>query len=264
MTPGAFWVGRRVFLTGHTGFKGSWLALWLHALGSRVSGYSLAPDTETSLYTQARVGELMASTDNPLIFADEDGTTDVISGGNFHGEPLALALDFAAIATAELASIAERRVELLVNPTMSTGLPPFLAPHSGLDSGFMMVHVTASALVSENKVLAHPASVDSIPTSAGKEDHVSMGSISARKFAKVVEHTRTVLAIEALIASQGIDLRAPRRGGHGVRAAHAAIREVVPSLTEDREPSPDIEAVMKLFESDVLLERVARSTTSLD
>lgn len=208
--------------------------------------------------------ELMASTDNPLIFADEDGTADVISGGNFHGEPLALALDFAAIATAELASIAERRIELLVNPTMSTGLPPFLAPHSGLDSGFMMVHVTASALVSENKVLAHPASVDSIPTSAGKEDHVSMGSISARKFAKVVEHTRTVLAIEALIASQGLDLRAPLRGGLGVRAAHAAIREVVPSLTEDREPSPDIEAVLKLFSSDTLLGRVAQATTSLN
>src|SRR6185295_4052370 len=117
--------------------------------------------------------EIVAATDNPLIFVGDDGEADILSGGNFHGQPLALALDFAAIAVSELASISERRLEQLVNPAMSSGLPPFLAPRTGLDSGFMMAQVTASALVSENKVLCHPSSVDSIPSSAGKEDHVS-------------------------------------------------------------------------------------------
>jgi len=177
---------------------------------------------------------MLAATDNPLIFLDDAGNAEVISGGNFHGQPLAIALDLAAIATSELASISERRLEQLVNPAMSSGLPPFLAPRTGLDSGFMMAQVTASALVSENKILSHPASVDSIPSSAGKEDHVSMGSISARKFTEVVRHVRDVLAIEAMVSAQGLDLRLPLTPGSGVRAAHAAVRAQVPTLSEDR------------------------------
>ncbi len=188
--------------------------------------------------------EIVAATDNPLVFADEG---DVISGGNFHGQPLAIALDTAAIAIAELANVAERRIEQLVNPGLSSGLPPFLAPRSGLDSGFMMAQVTAAALVSENKVLAHPSSVDSIPSSAGKEDHVSMGSISARKCAQVAEHVRHVLAIEALCAAQGLDLRAPLRPGVGVRAAHRRLREAVSTLEEDRPLHMDIEAASALI-----------------
>ncbi len=195
--------------------------------------------------------ELVAATDNPLVFPDEG---DIVSGGNFHGQPLAIALDTAAIAVAELANVAERRIEQLVNPAMSSGLPPFLAPRSGLDSGFMMAQVTAAALVSENKVLCHPASVDSIPSSAGKEDHVSMGSISARKLAQVVEHVRFVLAIEALAAAQGLDLRAPLAPGRGVRAAHARLRETIPTLLEDRPLHVDIEAASALVAERALLE----------
>jgi histidine ammonia-lyase len=188
--------------------------------------------------------EIVAATDNPLIFAE---TSEIISGGNFHGQPLAIALDTAAIAIAEIANAAERRVEQLVNPAMNSGLPPFLAPRSGLDSGFMMAQVTAAALVSENKVLCHPSSVDSIPSSAGKEDHVSMGSISARKALQVAEHVRRVLAIEALVAAQGIDLRAPHAPGRGVRAAHETLREHVTTLTEDRPLHVDIDAVTELL-----------------
>ncbi|MEZ4336009.1 MAG: histidine ammonia-lyase [Sandaracinaceae bacterium] len=184
--------------------------------------------------------EIVAATDNPLIFAD---TNEIISGGNFHGQPLAIALDTAAIAIAELANASERRIEQLVNPAMSSGLPPFLAPHTGLDSGFMMAQVTAAALVSENKVLCHPSSVDSIPSSAGKEDHVSMGSISARKARQVATHVRRVLAIEALVAAQGLDLRAPLSPAAGVGAAQRALRSLVPTLTEDRPLYRDIEVV---------------------
>lgn len=192
--------------------------------------------------------EILAATDNPLIFADGD-PVEVISGGNFHGQPLAIALDAATIATAELANIAERRIEQLVNPAMSSGLPPFLAAQTGLDSGFMMAQVTAAALVSENKVLAHPSSVDSIPSSAGKEDHVSMGSISSRKLASVVRHVRQVLAIEALVAAQGLDLRAPLKPGTGVREAHAQLRERVSTLAGDRVLHLDMEQVEAMLES---------------
>ena len=196
--------------------------------------------------------ETEAATDNPLIFLDGD-EAEVISGGNFHGQPLALALDAATMAVAELASVSERRVEQLVNPAMSSGLPPFLAPRSGLDSGYMMAQVTAAALVSENKVLSHPACVDSIPSSAGKEDHVSMGSISARKFAQVVDHVRKVLAIEALVAAQGLDFRAPLEPGRGVAVAHAHLRKSVPTLVADRTLHPDIEAVeAMLFDGSLL------------
>jgi len=192
--------------------------------------------------------EIVAATDNPLIFVDDAGEADVISGGNFHGQPLAVALDAATIAVAELANVSERRIEQLVNPAMSSGLPPFLAPRTGLDSGFMMAQVTAAALVSENKVLCHPSSVDSIPSSAGKEDHVSMGSISARKLAKVVEHVRWVLAIEAMVAAQGLDLRKPLSPAKGVAAALGAIRDRVPTLTEDRPLHVDMTACSALLE----------------
>ncbi|MFW5921488.1 MAG: histidine ammonia-lyase, partial [Polyangiales bacterium] len=185
--------------------------------------------------------EIVAATDNPLVFANDDGTGDFISGGNFHGQPVAVALDAATVAVAELANVAERRIEQLVNPAMSSGLPPFLAPHTGLDSGFMMAQVTAAALVSENKGLCHPASADSIPSSAGKEDHVSMGSIASRNLADVVRNVRTVLGIEAMVAAQGLDLRAPLKPGVGVLAAHGAVREVIATLEGDRPLHVDIE-----------------------
>jgi histidine ammonia-lyase len=197
--------------------------------------------------------ELVAATDNPLVFVDEEGHGEFISGGNFHGQPLAIALDAATIAIAELANCAERRIEQLVNPAMSSGLPPFLAPRSGLDSGFMIAQVTAAALVSENKVLCHPSSVDSIPSSAGKEDHVSMGTISARKCAQVVRHVRTVLAIEAMVAAQGLDYRLPLVPGRGVRAAYDALRVHVPTLTEDRVLYPDIQRCEQLIDDGVLV-----------
>ena len=193
--------------------------------------------------------EMLAATDNPLVFVRDDGGLDVISGGNFHGQPLALALDMVAIATAELANIAERRLEQLVNPAMSSGLPPFLGTRSGLDSGFMIAQVTAAALVSENRILCHPASVDSIPSSAGKEDHVSMGSISARKAAKVVEHVRMVLAIELLVAAQGLDHRAPLKPGVGVHAAHQVARTKIATLDGDRTLHFDIENAISLLET---------------
>jgi len=207
--------------------------------------------------------EIVSSVDNPLVFVAEDGTADFVSGGNFHGQPLAIALDTATIAIAELANCAERRIEQLVNPAMSSGLPPFLAPRSGLDSGFMMAQVTAAALVSENKVLCHPSSVDSIPSSAGKEDHVSMGSISARKCAQVAEHVRTVLAIEALVASQGLDLRLPLEPGAGVRAAHLALRETIPTLVEDRVLYHDIKNACALVDRGTLVAAAERATGKL-
>lgn len=208
--------------------------------------------------------EIIASVDNPLVFIDENGDADFVSGGNFHGQPLAIALDAACIAIAELASCAERRIEQLVNPAMSSGLPPFLAPRSGLDSGYMMAQVTAAALVSENKILCHPASVDSIPSSAGKEDHVSMGSISARKCAQVAEHVRIVLAIEALVAGQGLDLRAPLTPGIGVRAAHHALREHVTTLVEDRVLHHDIEMACALIDRGVLVAAAERAVGPLE
>ena len=199
--------------------------------------------------------ELNSATDNPLVFpgggvADVDtlatGGGRVISGGNFHGEPIALALDFAKIALAELGSISERRTALLVDPRLNGGLPPFLAADSGIDSGMMIYQYTAAALASENKVLAHPASVDSIPTSANQEDHVSMGSIAARHARTVLGHVEAILAIELLVAAQALDLRiggpdgaAP---GAGVAEALARLREQVRHLDGDREPGPDLAA----------------------
>ncbi len=181
--------------------------------------------------------ETNSAVDNPLVFrgprSHEDGA-DVISGGNFHGEPVAFALDFMGIALSALAGISERRLERMVNPALSEGLPPFLAPGAGLNSGFMMPQVTAAALVSENKVLAHPASVDSITTSGNKEDYVSMGMGAALKLNKIVENTRNALAIEAMAAAQALDLLAPLKTSKRLQRAHAAVRAVSPMLDKDR------------------------------
>jgi len=181
--------------------------------------------------------ETNSAVDNPLVFRDsksKDNHADVISGGNFHGEPVAFALDFLGIALSALAGISERRLERMVNPALSEGLPPFLAPGAGLNSGFMMPQVTAAALVSENKVLAHPASVDSITTSGNKEDFVSMGMAAAIKLKKIVENTRNTLAIEAMAAAQALDLLAPLKTSKRLQQAHAAIRAVSPVLEKDR------------------------------
>lgn len=203
--------------------------------------------------------EANATTDNPLVFVDDSAPHGgvLISGGNFHGQPVALALDAATMAVAEIANISERRVEQLVNPHLSSGLPPFLAPESGLNSGFMIAQVSAAALVSENKVLSHPAAVDSIPSSAGREDHVSMGALSALKLAQVHDHVRTVLAIELLCAAQGLDLRRPLQPGRKLRAAHACIRARVPAMDRDRPIYEDIRAVRELIDSGALLAAVA-------
>jgi histidine ammonia-lyase len=197
--------------------------------------------------------EAASSTDNPLVFVDTD---EMISGGNFHGQPVAIALDAAAIAVAELANISERRVEQLVNPHLSSGLPPFLAPDSGLNSGFMIAQVTAAALVSENKILAHPASVDSIPSSAGREDHVSMGATAALKLCTIHDHVRNVLAIELLCAAQGIDLRRPLTTTAPLERVHAAIRARVPAMLVDRPLAPDIAAMRAIIDDGTLLELV--------
>jgi histidine ammonia-lyase len=168
---------------------------------------------------------------------------EVLSNGNFHGEPVAIALDTATIALAELAGIAERRIERMVNPTMSEGLPPFLTEQGGLNSGFMIPHYVAASLVAENKVLAHPASVDSISTSAGQEDHVSMGATAAVHCWHVCANVERVLAVELLCGAQGIDFLAPLRPGPGVAALHAALRERSPHLADDRSLTADIESV---------------------
>jgi histidine ammonia-lyase len=192
-------------------------------------------------YVEATVSvELNAATDNPLVLVEEGL---IVSAGNFHGQPLAFALDALAMAVAELASISERRVERLVNPSLSDGLPPFLIEMGGLNSGFMIPQYVAAALVSENKVLAHPASVDSIPTSAGQEDHVSMGNAAGLKALRVLDNVERAIAIELLAGTQAIEFLAPLQPGEGVRAVHDAVRELSPRLTEDRSLSADIEVV---------------------
>lgn len=195
--------------------------------------------------------EANSAVDNPLVFITDPKKSqgDVISGGNFHGEPLAFALDFLAIALSALAGISERRIERLVNPALSEGLPPFLAPGAGLNSGFMMPQVTAAALVSENKVLAHPASVDSITTSGNKEDYVSMGMTAALKLRRVVENTRNVLAIEAMAVAQAIDFLAPLKTSKSGQTAFAAIRSVCPTIEHDRVMYADIARVSDLIAS---------------
>src|SRR5882724_710031 len=180
--------------------------------------------------------ESASATDNPLVF--ENG--DVISGGNFHGAPLALAFDYAALALVDLMSISERRIDRLVNPDKNEGLPAFLARKPGLESGFMIPHVAAAALLNEARVLAHPASVDNVTTSGGKEDHVSMGMTAALKLRSIVELAENLLAIELLAGAEALEHRRPLKAGVGVERAFAAVREIAPSLTQDRSLSGDI------------------------
>lgn len=196
--------------------------------------------------------EMNSATDNPLVFPD---TNEVLSGGNFHAQPIALASDVLAAAVTDLSSISERRVENLVNPDLS-GLPGFLTPHPGLNSGMMIVQVLAAALVSENKSLAHPASVDSIPTSANREDHVSMAPAAARKARTTVTNATRVLATEVLCAAQGLEFRNGLRPGRGVEAAYQHVREHVRPLGRDRTLHRDLEAVERLIRTRSLLQAV--------
>jgi histidine ammonia-lyase len=203
--------------------------------------------------------EINSATDNPLVFGD-DGI--VISGGNFHGQPIALAMDFLGIAISEIANISERRINRLVNPNLSE-LPAFLTTEGGLESGMMIAQYTAAALVSENKVLSHPASVDSIPTSADQEDHVSMGTIAARKAANILENAQNVVAIEYMCACQGIDYLAPLKSSNPLREAHKTIRGVVPKLEDDRPLSPDIGKILDLMKSGDIVASVESTTGPL-
>jgi histidine ammonia-lyase len=187
--------------------------------------------------------EANAVSDNPLIFADSG---EVLSGGNFHAEPVALAADNLALAVAETGALAERRIALLIDATLS-GLPPFLVRDAGVNSGFMIAHVTAAALASENKALAHPASVDSLPTSANQEDHVSMATYAARRLSEMGDNTRGIVAIELLAAAQGIDFHSPLSTSLTLQKAHARIREAVPFYAEDRFFAPDIELTKALI-----------------
>jgi histidine ammonia-lyase len=206
--------------------------------------------------------EINSAVDNPLVFPEKKPVGaparevhgEVISGGNFHGEPLAFALDFLAIALSALAGISERRLERLVNPALNEGLPPFLAAGAGLNSGFMMAQVTAAALVGENKVLAHPASVDSITTSGNKEDYVAMGMTGAIKLKKIVANARTVLAIEAIAAAQALDYLAPLKTSTRGQQAYATIRSVCPAMDVDRALAPDFARVADLITAGRLAE----------
>jgi histidine ammonia-lyase len=199
--------------------------------------------------------EVNSGTDNPLVFVEGN---KIVSGGNFHGQPISIALDVQAIALTQLSSISERRMEQLVNPSLS-GLPPFLARNSGLNSGFMIAQVTSAALVAESRILSHPASVDSIPSSAGREDHVSMGMTAALKARSVGEHTRTCLAIELLAAAQALDFRGGVKAGRGAQAAFELIRSKVPTMDRDRELHLDIEAVVQLVDSGAIVDAVKKA-----
>ena len=198
--------------------------------------------------------EINSVTDNPLIFEDE-----AISGGNFHGQPVALAMDFMKTAVAEWGNISERRIDRLVHPAYNRGLPAFLTEKGGVNSGWMIPQYVAASLVSENKILAHPASVDSIPTSAGKEDHVSMGTIAARQLQMITENVYYIYAIEAMAAAQGLTYRKPNRGGEGVDIAASLILDRMPPLNEDRWFKPEIEAVRDLFYSGDFIEIVEKA-----
>lgn len=197
--------------------------------------------------------ELNAATDNPLIFVDEE---QVISGGNFHGQPMALPFDFLGIGLSELANISERRLERLVNPALSNGLPAFLVEKGGVNSGFMIVQYSAASLVSENKILAHPASVDSIPSSANQEDHVSMGTIAARKAREILKNTRKVLAMEMMAACQAIDLRGNKGLGKGTDIAYDLVREQISKIIDDRIMYLDINTCEDILESNIIVEKV--------
>lgn len=209
------------------------------------------PTRDTLDYVLATLEiEVNSATDNPMVFAEQD---ELISGGNFHGQSLALTFDFAAIAVAELANISERRIERLCNPALSE-LPAFLVAEGGLHSGFMIAHCTAASLVSENKSLCHPASVDSISTSAAKEDHVSMGTIAARQFRDVVVNTRRVLAIELLAAVQGLEFVKPLQPAKALIGVVDRVRKDVPAWSGDRYMAPDIESAERLIRSGELIE----------
>ncbi|SDK22042.1 histidine ammonia-lyase [Natronincola ferrireducens] len=206
-------------------------------------------------YVESKINiEINAATDNPLIFPEEE---EVISGGNFHGQPMALAFDFLGIAIAELANVSERRIERLVNPQLS-GLPAFLTARGGLHSGFMIAQYAAAALVSENKVLAHPASVDSIPSSANQEDHVSMGTIAARKAREIYHNAANVLAIELMAAAQAIDFYEGYQLGKGTSEAYKVIREAIPTLQEDRVMYQDINKSEALVTTHKVVEAVEK------
>ncbi len=208
------------------------------------------------------VREANAVTDNPLVFAGADGEAgEIVSGGNFHAEPVALACDACAIAIAEVGAIAERRIAMLIDSNVSR-LPPFLTADAGLNSGFMIAHVTAAALASENKSLAHPASVDSLPTSANQEDHVSMATFAARRLQAMILNTAHILGIEALAAAQGIEFQRPLRSSLALEAAHALLREHSAALTEDRYLAPDIERATALV-SNGALARILRTLPGL-
>ena len=204
--------------------------------------------------------EANSSTDNPLVFAEDD---KVLSCGNFHGEPIAFQMDYLAIAVSALANISECRIAKIMNPAMSL-LPAFLAQEGGLNSGLMIVHVAAASLVSENKVLAHPASVDSIPTSADKEDHVSMGTIAARKLQGIVRNWENVLAMELLSACQALDLLKPLQPAAGVQAAFDLIRQHVPFAKEDRIFSRDLDSLRTLIREDKITETLSKSVGDLE
>ena len=206
--------------------------------------------------------EINSVTDNPIVFAEDD---IAVSGGNFHGQPMALSFDFLGIALSELADISERRIERLVNPQLS-GLPAFLTENGGLHSGFMIAQYAAAALVSENKVLAHPASVDSIPTSANQEDHVSMGTIAARKAREIYFNTSRVVAIELLAAAQAIDLNSrykDKKLGAGTQAAYNEIRKTVKKLSVDREMYLDFNKAAELIEANIIVEAVEKAVGPL-
>jgi histidine ammonia-lyase len=204
------------------------------------------------------VREANAVTDNPLVFA-EDGA--MLSGGNFHAEPVALAADGMALAIAEVGAIAERRIAMLIDSSVSR-LPPFLTADAGLNSGFMIAHVTAASLASENKSLAHPASVDSLPTSANQEDHVSMATFAARRLQAMISNTAHILGIELLAAAQGIEFLRPMTSSDALEQAHALLRAQVPALSQDRYLAPDIEHATRLVRNGEL-SRIFRSLPGL-
>jgi histidine ammonia-lyase len=204
--------------------------------------------------------EANSATDNPLVFVKQK---KILNCGNFHGEPIAFALDLLGIVISELGGISERRIEKLINPALS-GLPAFLTTEGGLHSGLMMIQVSAAALASENKILAHPASVDSIPTSADKEDHVSMGTIAARKGRDIVRNVEHILTMELLCATQGLEFLLPLRPGIGIKEAYRAVREKVPPIKGDRRFSEDIKKIQLLVESGELLCRVEKTVGKLE
>lgn len=204
--------------------------------------------------------EMNSATDNPLIFLDEE---EVISGGNFHGQPMAISFDFLAIGLAELANLSERRLERLVNPSLSNGLPAFLVEKGGLNSGFMIVQYSAASLVSENKILAHPASVDSIPSSANQEDHVSMGTIAARKANEILGNVRKVLAMEVFAACQAIDLRGNIGLGKGTNIAYNIIRDNIKLIEDDRVMYIDINKCEEIIKSEIILNKVEEKVGEL-